>query len=114
MALIGMAISVAFAASWASEFGLLDLEFWWELAGLIVIMLLGHWQEMKAIGQAQSALESLAELLPDEAELVEDDDTRTVPSTSCSPVTWCWSAPARRCPPTARSHPDRPSSTSRC
>lgn len=78
MALIAMAISVAFAASWASEFGLLDLEFWWELAGLIVIMLLGHWQEMKAIGQARSALDSLAELVPDEAELVEGDDTRVV------------------------------------
>ena len=78
MALIAMAISVAFAASWASEFGLLDLEFWWELAGLIVIMLLGHWQEMKAIGQARSALDSLAELVPDEAEVIDGEDTRTV------------------------------------
>ncbi len=78
MALIALAITVAFAASWASEFGWLDLEFWWELAALIVVMLLGHWQEMRAIGQAQSALDSLAELLPDEAELLDGDDTRTV------------------------------------
>ncbi|MBY5160881.1 heavy metal translocating P-type ATPase [Nitriliruptoria bacterium AS10] len=84
MALIGMAITVAFVASWLSEFGVLDLEFWWELAGLIVIMLLGHWQEMKAIGQAQSALDSLAELLPDEAELVTDDGTRTVAASELS------------------------------
>ena len=43
--------------------GNLDLDFWWELALLVVIMLLGHWLEMKAIGQAQGALAALAELL---------------------------------------------------
>ena len=42
-------------------------------------MLLGHWQEMKAIGQAQGALAALAALLPDEAELVEGDAVRPVP-----------------------------------
>jgi len=70
MLLIGMAISVAYGASLASSFGWFDLEFWWELAALITIMLLGHWQEMKALGQARSALAALAELLPDEAERV--------------------------------------------
>jgi Cu2+-exporting ATPase len=50
-----------------------DLDFWWELAALVTIMLLGHWQEMKAIGQAQGALAALAELLPDDAERVGDD-----------------------------------------
>jgi P-type Cu2+ transporter len=49
------------------------MDFWWELAALIVIMLLGHWQEMKAIGEAQGALAALAELLPDEADRVSDD-----------------------------------------
>jgi Cu2+-exporting ATPase len=49
-----------------------DLDFWWELAALVTIMLLGHWQEMKAIGQAQGALAALAELLPDDAERVVD------------------------------------------
>ncbi|HKJ56685.1 MAG TPA: heavy metal translocating P-type ATPase [Nitriliruptoraceae bacterium] len=79
MALIAMAITVAFTASWASQLGWLELdEFWWELAGLIVIMLLGHWQEMRAIGQARSALDSLAALIPDTAELVDGDDTREV------------------------------------
>ena len=70
MLLIGLAITVAFVASLATEFGTFDLDFWWELAALIAIMLLGHWQEMKAIGQASNALAALAELLPDEAERV--------------------------------------------
>ena len=52
MLLISLAITVAFASSLASEAGLLDLDFWWELVLLIDVMLLGHWQEMKAIGQA--------------------------------------------------------------
>ena len=79
MLLIGLAISVAFVASLATEFGAFALDFWWELAALIAIMLLGHWQEMKAIGQASSALEALAELLPDEAERVTNGTTETVP-----------------------------------
>ncbi len=70
MLLISMAIVVAYGASMASSAGWFDLDFWWELAALVTIMLLGHWQEMKAIGQAQGALAALAELLPDEAERV--------------------------------------------
>src|ERR687887_492374 len=72
MLLIGLAISVAFVASWATQFGAVDLDFWWELAALIAVMLLGHWQEMKAVGQASGALEALASLLPDEAERITD------------------------------------------
>ena len=72
MLLISLAIVVAFVSSVASEFGALDLEFWWELALLIDVMLLGHWQEMKALGQASSALDALAALLPDEAEVLRD------------------------------------------
>ncbi|MGV9753214.1 heavy metal translocating P-type ATPase [Nocardia farcinica] len=82
MLLIALAITVAFAASWGSTIGLLahELDYWWELALLIVIMLLGHWIEMRSLGQASSALESLAALLPDEAErLGEDGTTDTVP-----------------------------------
>ena len=71
MLLIAMAIIVAWVASMATSLGWFDLEFWWELAALVTIMLLGHWQEMKAIGQAQGALAALAELLPDEAERVD-------------------------------------------
>jgi P-type Cu2+ transporter len=82
MLLIALAISVAFVASLATSLGIgdLDLDFWWELALLIVIMLLGHWLEMKAIGQAQGALAALAELLPDEADRVTaDGDVETIP-----------------------------------
>lgn len=78
MLLIGLAISVAFGASLATEFGAFDLDFWWELAALLAIMLLGHWQEMKAIGQASNALAALAELLPDEAERVTETGVETV------------------------------------
>lgn len=67
MLLIALAITVAYVSSLASSIGWGDLDFWWELAALIVVMLLGHWQEMKAIGQARGALAALAELLPDTA-----------------------------------------------
>ena len=78
MLLVSLAITVAFVASAASALGLFDLEFWWELSALVVIMLLGHWQEMKALGQARGALSALAELLPDEAERVRDGETERV------------------------------------
>jgi Cu2+-exporting ATPase len=79
MLLIGLAITVAFTASWVTETGAVDLDFWWELAALIAVMLLGHWQEMKAVGQASSALEALAALLPDEAERLTETGVETVP-----------------------------------
>jgi Cu2+-exporting ATPase len=80
MLLIGLAITVAFFASWGATLGLLhhELEFWWELALLIVIMLLGHWIEMRSLAQTTSALDSLAALLPDEAERVEGERIVTV------------------------------------
>jgi P-type Cu2+ transporter len=75
MTLVAMAITVAFVASWATTLGLggLMLDFWWELALLVVIMLLGHWLEMRALGAASGALDALAALLPDVAEKVTDD-----------------------------------------
>lgn len=77
MLLIGLGITVAFLASWAATLGIVhrELEFWWELALLVVIMLLGHWIEMRSLEQTSSALDSLAALLPDEAERVEGDET---------------------------------------
>ena len=59
MLLIAMAITVAFVASWVTTLGLggFDLDFWWELALLVTIMLLGHWLEMRALGGASSALD---------------------------------------------------------
>jgi Cu2+-exporting ATPase len=73
MLLIGLAITVAFVSSLGASLGVLhhELDFWWELALLIVIMLLGHWIEMRSLAQTTSALDSLAALLPDEAERVE-------------------------------------------
>ncbi|MDM7488074.1 copper-translocating P-type ATPase [Rhodococcus sp. CSLK01-03] len=81
MLLIAMAISVAFAASWVTTLGLggFDLDFWWELALLIVIMLLGHWLEMRALGSASRALDALAAMLPDTAEKVTTDGVVPVP-----------------------------------
>ncbi|WP_341947195.1 heavy metal translocating P-type ATPase [Microbacterium sp. LWH11-1.2] len=80
MLLITLAITVAFLASWGASLGVLhhELDFWWELALLIVIMLLGHWIEMRSLAQTTSALDSLAALLPDEAERIEGDTTVTV------------------------------------
>ncbi len=78
MLLISMAITVAYVASLATSVGLFDLDFWWELAALVTIMLLGHWQEMKAIGQAQGALAALAALLPDDADRVTPSGVETV------------------------------------
>ncbi|WP_341954943.1 heavy metal translocating P-type ATPase [Salinibacterium sp. TMP30] len=80
MLLIALAITVAFIASWGASLGILDheLDFWWELALLIVIMLLGHWIEMRSLAQTTSALDSLAALIPDEAERVDGEQTVTV------------------------------------
>ena len=80
MLLIALAITVAFLASWGSILGVLDaqLSFWWELALLIVIMLLGHWVEMRSLAQTSSALDSLAALLPDAAEKLVGDEVVTV------------------------------------
>jgi Cu2+-exporting ATPase len=80
MLLIALAITVAFVASWGSTLELLhhELNFWWELALLVVIMLLGHWIEMRSLAQTTSALDSLAALLPDEAEKLVGEDVVTV------------------------------------
>ncbi|MET3708219.1 Cu2+-exporting ATPase [Arthrobacter sp. UYEF6] len=80
MLLIAMAISVAFVASWVTSLGIggFDLDFWWELALLVAIMLLGHWMEMRALGSARGALDALAALLPDEADRITAEGTETV------------------------------------
>ena len=80
MLLIAMAISVAFIASWVTSLGIggFDLDFWWELALLVTIMLLGRWLEMRALGSARGALDAVAALLPDEADLITAAGTETV------------------------------------
>jgi len=79
MTLISMAIVTAFGYSAAVTLNLVaGMDFWWELATLVTIMLLGHWLEMASVANAQGALDELAKLLPDEAELLTEDGSKTV------------------------------------
>lgn len=78
MTLIAVAITVAYVYSTAVVFGLEGMDFYWELATLIVIMLLGHWVEMKSVMGASRALELLVKMMPAEAHLVVGDDVRDV------------------------------------
>jgi len=73
MTLIGLAISVAYVYSSAVVFGLKGKLFFWELATLIDIMLLGHWIEMRSVMGAGKALEKLAHLLPSDAHKITND-----------------------------------------
>jgi len=79
MTLIALALLVAFGYSLAVLLGFPGMDFWWELATLVTIMLLGHWIEMRAISGARDALGELAKLLPDEAEMLHGDHVMTVP-----------------------------------
>jgi Cu2+-exporting ATPase len=72
MTLIAVAISAAYFYSSAVVFGLSGAVFFWELATLIDIMLLGHWIEMRSVLGASRALEELAKILPSEAHLIRD------------------------------------------
>ncbi|MBK8916236.1 MAG: copper-translocating P-type ATPase [Phycisphaerales bacterium] len=79
MTLIGLAISVAYFYSSLVVFGVRGEVFFWELATLIDIMLLGHWIEMKSVMGASAALEKLVKLMPAEAHLLAGDATKDVP-----------------------------------
>ena len=79
MTLIAIAIVVAYGYSTAVVFGLEGKTFFWELATLIDVMLVGHWIEMRSVMGASQALEKLAELMPDEAHLVHEDHIMDVP-----------------------------------
>lgn len=78
MTLIAMAISVAYFYSAATVFGLKGVDFFWELATLIVIMLLGHWLEMKSVLGASKALQLLVSMMPAEAHRVKEDQVEDV------------------------------------
>ena len=84
MTLIALAIVVAFGYSLAVTLGFPGMDFWWELATLITIMLLGHWIEMSAVMGAQNALGELAELIPDQADVVHGEHVMTMPVASLS------------------------------
>src|SRR5581483_5113496 len=80
MTLVAVAITTAYLYSSAVVFGLSGMVFFWELATLIDIMLLGHWIEMKSVMGASKALEELARLMPSEAhKLMPDGSVRDVP-----------------------------------
>jgi len=79
MTLISLAISVAFVYSLAVTFGWPGDPLWWELATLVTIMILGHWIEMRSIGQARGALKELAKLLPDLAVRIGEHGNEEVP-----------------------------------
>ncbi|MFO7658355.1 MAG: copper-translocating P-type ATPase [Bacteroidales bacterium] len=78
MTLIAVAITVAFGYSSATTFGLEGKKFFWELATLIDIMLLGHWIEMKSVMGASRSLQKLVEMMPAVAHLIKDRDTKDV------------------------------------
>lgn len=78
MFLIGFAITVAYSYSVAIVFGLKGMDFFWELDTLILIMLLGHWIEMKSVAGASRELELLVALMPDDAHLVVGNNIRDV------------------------------------
>jgi Cu2+-exporting ATPase len=73
MFLIGFAITVAYSYSVAIIFGLKGMDFFWELATLILIMLLGHWIEMRSVMGASNELELLVQLMPSDAHMVMKD-----------------------------------------
>ncbi|HEV8284127.1 MAG TPA: copper-translocating P-type ATPase [Chitinophagaceae bacterium] len=82
MTLIGFAISVAYIYSVATVLGLKGMDFFWELSTLILIMLLGHWIEMKSIASASRELELLVQLMPSDAHLVHGDHIMDVKTES--------------------------------
>lgn len=83
MTLIALAIIVAYVYSAATVFGVQGSDFFWELASLIVIMLLGHWIEMHSVMGASKALEELAKLMPESAHMIMDNgETMEMPVSS--------------------------------
>lgn len=78
MTLIFMAISVAYFYSSATVFGLKGVDFFWELATLIAIMLIGHWIEMKSVLGASKALQLLVSMMPAEAHRVTGNDVKDI------------------------------------
>jgi len=82
MTLIGFAITVAYVYSVATVFGLQGMDFFWELATLILVMLLGHWIEMRSVAGASRELELLVQLMPAEAHMVHGEHIMDVKTAS--------------------------------
>jgi P-type Cu2+ transporter len=99
MTLIGIAITVAYIYSSAVVFGLEGEIFFWELATLIVVMLLGHWIEMKSVMGASGALNELARLMPKNAHKITDgDNTADVPLEELEKGDWVLVKPGEKFP----------------
>jgi Cu2+-exporting ATPase len=80
MTLVAVAITAAYVYSTAIVFGLKGMDFFWELATLIDVMLLGHWVEMKSVSGASRALELLVKMMPSSAHLLgENNEVKDVP-----------------------------------
>jgi Cu2+-exporting ATPase len=98
MTLIGLAITVAYVYSSAVTCGLPGKVFFWELATLIDVMLLGHWIEMRSVLGASGALEELVKLLPAEAHRLTDGETEDVPIDRLEPSDRVLVRPGERIP----------------
>lgn len=85
MTLIAMAIIIAFVYSVATVFGFQGMDFFWELATLIVIMLLGHWLEMRSVANASKALELLVQMIPAEAHVIHGEMLHDMPLKEVKP-----------------------------
>lgn len=78
MTLISLAIITSYVYSLATVFGLQGESFFWELATLVTIMLLGHWLEMASVAKAENALDAIAKLLPDKADKLVNGKPKSV------------------------------------
>jgi Cu2+-exporting ATPase len=98
MTLVALGISAAYVYSAATSFFVEGEGFYWELATLVDVMLLGHWIEMRSIGRASEALEELAKLLPDTAERVRGERIESVPTSELAPGDLVLVRPGARVP----------------
>jgi Cu2+-exporting ATPase len=98
MTLVALGITAAYLWSAATTFFVEGEGFYWELATLVDVMLLGHWIEMRSIGRAGAALAELATLLPDTAEVIADGENKEVPIAELSPGDTVLVRPGARVP----------------
>jgi len=85
MTLIAIAITVSYTYSAATVLGLPGMDFFWELCTLILIMLLGHWIEMRSVAGASRDLELLVQLMPDDAHMLMGEVVQDVKTDSLKP-----------------------------
>lgn len=97
MTLVAVAVSAAFFYSAAVVFGVQGEAFFWDMATLVDVMLLGHWLEMRSVMSASKALEELARLLPDKAHrLAKDGAVTDVPVADIDKGDWVLVRPGEK------------------